>query len=147
MSDWFGTHSTGPAAEAGLDLEMPGPSAWLGPTLAAAVREGTVAESVLDGQVRHMLTLMERVGMLDGDYHRGPEREDDRPEHRAIARAVAAEGTVLLVNHGLLPLLPPAPRLAAPPPSTRPIRTPRSRASPSSVPTPCRWPWAAAAPK
>ena len=32
MSDWFGTHSTVPAALAGLDLEMPGPSAWLGPT-------------------------------------------------------------------------------------------------------------------
>jgi beta-glucosidase len=107
MSDWFGTHSTGPAAEAGLDLEMPGPSAWLGPTLAGAIRDGTVAESVLDGQVRHMLTLMERVGILDGGYRRGPEREDDRSEHRAIAHAVAAEGTVLLVNNGLLPLLPP----------------------------------------
>jgi beta-glucosidase len=105
MSDWFGTHSTGPAAEAGLDLEMPGPSAWLGPTLGAAVREGTLAESVLDGQVRHMLQLMERVGMLDGTYQRGPEREEDRPEHRAVARAVAAEGTVLLVNDGLLPIL------------------------------------------
>ena len=40
MSDWFGTHSTVPAALAGLDLEMPGPSAWLGPSLAAAVRGG-----------------------------------------------------------------------------------------------------------
>ncbi len=109
MSDWFGTHSTRPAAEAGLDLEMPGPSAWLGPTLGAAVREGTVAESVLDGQVRHMLQLMERVGMLDGTYQRGPEREEDWPEHRAVARAVAAEGTVLLVNDGLLPILGPSP--------------------------------------
>ena len=106
MSDWFGTHSTGPAAEAGLDLEMPGPSAWLGPTLAAAVRDGAVAESVLDVQVRHMLGLMERVGILDRRYLRGPEREEDRSEHRAIARAVTTEGTVLLVNDGLLPLLP-----------------------------------------
>ncbi len=104
ISDWFGTHSTGPAADAGLDLEMPGPSAWLGPTLGAAVREGVVAESVLDGQVRHMLQLMERVGILDGTYERGPEHEEDRPEHRAIARAVATEGTILLVNDGLLPL-------------------------------------------
>ena len=64
MSDWFGTHSTAPAALAGLDLEMPGPSAWLGPTLAAAVRNGEVDESVVDGQVRHMLRLMGRVGIL-----------------------------------------------------------------------------------
>ena len=55
MSDWFGTHSTAPAALAGLDLEMPGPSAWFGPTLATAVRDGLVDESVLDGQVRHVL--------------------------------------------------------------------------------------------
>ena len=130
MSDWFGTHSTGPAAEAGLDLEMPGPSAWLGPTLGAAVREGTLAESVLDGQVRHMLQLMERVGMLDGTYQRGPEHEEDRPEHRAVARAVAAEGTVLLVNDGLLP----HPRPLRGRPALR--GHPASRASPSSAPTP-----------
>src|ERR1700722_4916334 len=114
ISDWFGTHSTGPAAEAGLDLEMPGPSAWLGPTLGTAVREGAVAEAVLEGQVRHMLQLMERVGMLDGTYQRGPEREEDRPEHRAIARAVAPEGTVLLVNDGLPPLRAPTPAPDAP---------------------------------
>ena len=51
MSDWFGTHSTAPAALAGLDLEMPGPPPGSGPTLAAAVREGTVDEAVVDGQV------------------------------------------------------------------------------------------------
>ena len=65
MSDWFGTHSTVPAALAGLDLEMPGPSAWLGPTLAAAVRAGEVDESVVDGQVRNVLRLMGRVGILE----------------------------------------------------------------------------------
>ena len=67
MSDWFGTHSTVPAALAGLDLEMPGPSAWLGPTLAAAVRSGEVDESVVDGQVRNVLRLMSRVGILGAD--------------------------------------------------------------------------------
>ena len=40
----------GPAARAGLDLEMPGPSAWFGPTLAAAVRDGLVDETVVDGR-------------------------------------------------------------------------------------------------
>ena len=108
MSDWFGTHSTGPAAEAGLDLEMPGPSAWLGPTLGAAVREGTLAESVLDGQARHMLQLMEPGRGARPHPHlqaRDPELEEDRPAATgAIAHAVAAEGTVLLVNDGLLPL-------------------------------------------
>ena len=105
MSDWFGTHSTAPAARAGLDLEMPGPSAWLGPTLAAAVRQGLVDESVVDGQVRHLLRLMGRVGLLDGTAPApADEREEDDPGRRAVARQVAADGTVLLVNDGLLPL-------------------------------------------
>ncbi len=107
MSDWFGTHSTAPAALAGLDLEMPGPSAWLGPTLAAAVREGLVDEAVVDGQVRHLLRLMGRVGLLDGAAPApapADEREEDDPGRRAVAREVAADGTVLLVNDGLLPL-------------------------------------------
>jgi beta-glucosidase len=105
MSDWFGTHSTVPAALAGLDVEMPGPSAWLGPTLAAAVREGQIDESVVDGQVRHVLRLMGRVGIL-GRSTAPDELEEDDPGRRAVARRVAAEGTVLLVNDGLLPLDP-----------------------------------------
>ncbi|HVT41849.1 MAG TPA: glycoside hydrolase family 3 C-terminal domain-containing protein [Acidimicrobiales bacterium] len=108
MSDWFGTHSTAPAALAGLDLEMPGPSAWLGPTLAAAVRGGEVDESVLDGQVRHMLRLMGRVGILGRGTVPTEEAEEDDRDRRAVARRLATEGTVLLVNDGLLPLEPSA---------------------------------------
>ena len=105
MSDWFGTHSTAPAALAGLDLEMPGPPAWFGPSLAAAVRDGTVDESVVDRQVRHLLRLMAWVGLLDeGRAPATEEREEDDPGRRALAREVAVEGTVLLVNDGLLPL-------------------------------------------
>src|SRR5580698_9449861 len=104
VSDWFGTHSTVPAAVAGLDLEMPGPSAWLGPSLAAAVRSGDVDESVVDGQVRHVLRLMGRVGILGGGPTASDEAEADDPGRRAVARRVATEGTVLLVNDGLLPL-------------------------------------------
>ena len=107
VSDWFGTHSTGAAARAGLDLEMPGPSAWLGPSLAAAVRDGQVDESTVDGQVRHVLRLMGRVGILGGGSDAPPgEKEEDDPTRRAVARRVAAEGTVLLVNDGVLPLDP-----------------------------------------
>src|SRR5579863_1951455 len=109
MSDWYGTHSTAPAALAGLDLEMPGPPAWLGPNLAAAVQAGAVGEEVVDGQVRHLLGLMERVGLLDTRAGTSDtEQEDDDPERRALARRVAAEGTVMLRNDGLLPLDPAA---------------------------------------
>jgi beta-glucosidase len=107
MSDWFGTHSTVPAAAAGLDLEMPGPSAWFGPTLAGAVQGGAVSEPSLDRKAERVLTLMARVGILGGDPAAGePEREDDDPERRRVARQVVTEGTVLLRNDGLLPLDP-----------------------------------------
>ena len=106
LSDWYGTHSTAPAALAGLDLEMPGPPAWLGPNLAAAVRNGEVPESVVDRQARHLLGLMDRVGLLGAKDPIVAEAEEDDPGRRALARRVAAAGTVMLVNHDLLPLDP-----------------------------------------
>ena len=52
MSDWYGTHSTAPAANAGLDLEMPGPPAWFGPKARASGARGEVDEKRLDDMVR-----------------------------------------------------------------------------------------------
>jgi beta-glucosidase len=107
MSDWFGTHSTAAAAAAGLDLEMPGPSTWFGPTLAEAVQGGAVSEASLDRKAERILALMARVGILGGDPAAGePEKEEDDPERRRVARQVVTEGTVLLRNDGLLPLDP-----------------------------------------
>ncbi|KAH7389222.1 glycoside hydrolase, partial [Cadophora sp. MPI-SDFR-AT-0126] len=37
MSDWFGTYSTTKAMQAGLDLEMPGPTKWRGASLSHAL--------------------------------------------------------------------------------------------------------------
>ncbi|HYL51997.1 MAG TPA: glycoside hydrolase family 3 N-terminal domain-containing protein, partial [Acidimicrobiia bacterium] len=56
MSDWYGTHSTVAAANAGLDLEMPGPPQWFGTPLAEAVRAGQVPEVTLDAKARRVLT-------------------------------------------------------------------------------------------
>ena len=108
MSDWFGTHSTVPAVRAGLDLEMPGPSAWLGPDpgrRGAGRRRSTSLWST--SRCATCCVLMDRVGVLGGTTS-GPveEQEEDDPGRRAVAREVAAEGTVLLVNDGLLPLNP-----------------------------------------
>jgi beta-glucosidase len=97
VSDWFGTHSTAEAANAGLDLEMPGPGIHLGAKLVDAVRKSEVAPHVLDDAVRRLLRLAHRTGALDGS-DAGPERAVDRPEHRAVARRAAAEAIVLLAN-------------------------------------------------
>jgi len=104
MSDWYGTHSTVEAAEAGLDLEMPGPTAHRGAALVAAVNEGRLEAKTVAARARRVVQLAERVGTLDEG---GPEPDQsiDRPEHRALIRRASADGIVLLQNDGgLLPL-------------------------------------------
>ena len=104
MSDWYGTHSTAPAANAGLDLEMPGPPAWFGPKLAQAVRDGEVDEKRLDDMVRRVLAILERTGALDDPEVR-PEASLDDPVDRDVARRAASGSFVLLQNRAAaLPL-------------------------------------------
>ncbi len=103
VSDWFGTNSTVEVANAGLDLEMPGPARFLGDRLLAAVKAGDVAESVIDDKVRHLLDVVLKSGLMENPET--PEQAIDLPEHRAVIREAAAEGIVLLKNEGgLLPL-------------------------------------------
>jgi beta-glucosidase len=104
MSDWFGTKSTVEAAANGLDLEMPGPSMWRGPRLVAAVEAGEVSAEAIDESVRRVLRVATRAGVFAHPETR-LEEAIDRPEHRALARKVAADGIVLLKNDGeVLPL-------------------------------------------
>jgi beta-glucosidase len=105
ISDWYGTHSTVPAANAGLDVEMPGPPQHFGAKLAAAVRDGDVDEKVLDDKVRRVLGILQRAGALGGSVERQPEEYVDDPQDRAVARAAAVASFVLLKNDdALLPL-------------------------------------------
>lgn len=103
MSDWFGSHSTAPTVNAGLDLEMPGPSRDRGRKLLDAVAAGEVSAATVRTRALNVLRLMERTGALD-DHSQWEERADDRPEHRALIRRAGAEGAVLLKNTGVLPL-------------------------------------------
>lgn len=104
MSDWFGSHSTAETVNAGLDLEMPGPTRDRGAKLVAAVEAGEVSRETIRTRVLNILRLMERTGALD-DHAAHEERADDRPEHRALIRRAGAEGMVLLKNDGVLPLV------------------------------------------
>ena len=103
VSDWGGTHTTVDAANAGLDLEMPGRPRFFNDTLVEAVKSGAVAESTLDAKARRLLLLMERTDAFD-DPRDGPEQEADLPEHRALIREAAAGAMVLLRNESVLPL-------------------------------------------
>jgi beta-glucosidase len=103
MSDWYGTHSTTDAADAGLDLEMPGPPQWFGDKLADEVRADHLDEKRVDVMAGRVLELIERTGRLD-DTEELPEECIDDPEDRAVARRAAAESFVLLRNEGTLPI-------------------------------------------
>ncbi len=103
MSDWTGTYSMVEAANAGLDLEMPGPTWLRGPRLVEAVRDGRVDAAAVADSARRLLRLIARVGAFD-DPTIPDEQAIDKPEHRALIRRAGAEGIVLLKNDGLLPL-------------------------------------------
>jgi beta-glucosidase len=125
ISDWFAVQDGPACARGGLDLEMPGPARHWGAKLAEAVRKGEVPEADLDEAARRMLRLLARCGAFEtAGTPEAPERAEDRPEHRALARRAAIEGAVLLRNEGAaLPLLggprPPIRRLAVIGPNAR----------------------------
>jgi beta-glucosidase len=104
MSDWFGSRSTEPTVNAGLDLEMPGPTRDRGEKLIMAVEDGKVSQERVRESARNILRLMERTGAIT-DHRPHEEHAEDRPEHRALIRRAGAEGTVLLKNErNILPL-------------------------------------------
>ena len=104
MSDWYGTHSTVPAANAGLDLEMPGPPQWFGEKLEDAVDAGDVDEKAVNEKARRVLTLLEQTGRLDDAVPHTEECVDD-PVDREVARRAARESFVLLRNeNAVLPI-------------------------------------------
>src|SRR5512133_207624 len=99
MSDWFAARSTEPAANAGLDLVMPGPSGPWGDKLVVAVRDGRVSEATVDDKVLRLLRLAARVGALDGIEPSTPTAQA-WPEDAVASelRAAAAAGFVLARN-------------------------------------------------
>jgi len=109
MSDWTAAHDTEAAAEAALDLAMPGPASAYGPwgeALLEAVGKGAVDEALIDDKVVRILRLAARVGALaDGPVP--PELAVEAADSVAVAqelRAAAAAGFVLARNDDLLPL-------------------------------------------
>ncbi|MCD7826063.1 MAG: glycoside hydrolase family 3 C-terminal domain-containing protein [Clostridiaceae bacterium] len=100
MTDWGAMNRRVPALKAGLDLEMPSSHGETDRQLVAAVKDGTLDESVLDQAVRRILTLVNQY-----ESHK-PERKPDydKEAHHAIAKKTAAESAVLLKNNGILPL-------------------------------------------
>lgn len=93
----FGTYSTSEAINAGLDLEMPGPSRWRGAALVHAVSANKVLSSELDERVRAVLKLVKKSAQARIPEN-APETQLNRPVDRRLLRKVAADSIVLLKN-------------------------------------------------
>ncbi|KAJ3843726.1 glycoside hydrolase family 3 protein [Lentinula raphanica] len=108
MSDWYGTYGVDQPINAGLDLEMPGPTRWRTPILVNHVLSAQkLSPSTLDKRVRNMLTYIQHQARLNPEvvYGDGKERTRDTPEIRQFCRSLAARGIVLLQNRdNVLPL-------------------------------------------
>ncbi len=100
------------ALRAGIDVELPNGDAFAGP-LAARVVSGATDVALIDRAVLRVLAQKEELGLLDETFDTPPTSIDlDAPEHRAVARRLAAESVVLLTNDGVLPLAPTARSIA-----------------------------------
>ncbi|HEY2578670.1 MAG TPA: glycoside hydrolase family 3 C-terminal domain-containing protein [Streptosporangiaceae bacterium] len=104
-SDWGGTHSTAPSANAGLDMDMPGSDGFYGSALASAVSSGQVSNATLNSMVSRVLTEMFGFGLFDEPPAGSPGQTATSAADQSDALQLAEEGTVLLKNSGsVLPL-------------------------------------------
>ena len=103
QSDYTATHSTIPAALAGLDLEMKH-DAYYDSDMKAAVTSGKLPESVVDTMLIRRYGEMFRFGLFDHPHQPKP---IPAKQDGAMARAIAEQCAVLLKNSDhLLPLNP-----------------------------------------
>ncbi len=100
VTDWGAMNDRVKAFEAGLDLEMPGGLGYYDKDVILAVKNGALAESLLDDCVDRLLELV-----LTAAKRLQPESAIDEGAHHQLARKIAAASGVLLKNEDkLLPL-------------------------------------------
>lgn len=105
MSDWGGTNSTAASLNAGLDLEMPGPTKERSAeAVIRAVNAGEVTERTIDERATRVLKFLSRLRCFE-DPTIPPEKAVNKSEHQALIREVGSKGIVLLKNKdSILPL-------------------------------------------
>jgi beta-glucosidase len=108
MSDWGATHSTIPAANAGLDQESGYPfdvSPYYADALREAVENGWVKPARLDDMAHRILRSMFAQGVFDHPLNGDQSAKIDYAAHAAATQADAEGAIVLLKNDAkLLPL-------------------------------------------
>lgn len=107
VSDYGANHSPVASLRAGMDVEFMSDRFA---TLRDSLRAGSARDEMLDTVMRHILTSMNRFGLLAGAAPVGghsivrPVPRFDTLGSARVARAIATDGAVLLKNDGALPL-------------------------------------------
>lgn len=100
VTDWGANDDRVAGVLAGQDLEMPGGGSVHDAVVVDAVRGGSLAEAAVDRCARRVVNLLEQAAAATDV----PTPPLDLDANHALARRVAAAGTVLCTNDGLLPL-------------------------------------------
>jgi len=101
MTDWGACDDPVDSIQAGLDLEMPGPSAGNIDRIIQAIKDGRLKEAIVDQRVEHILNVVFRYS----ENHKIEQTYDFEAGHET-ARKIAANSAVLLKNEdSILPLM------------------------------------------
>ncbi|KAK7716884.1 hypothetical protein SLS63_010891 [Diaporthe eres] len=112
ISDWGGVNSTEESIVAGCDIEFPFSTKWRFEKVLDALKKGNISQADIDQAAENALTLVHRVTGGEA-YTEEPERQDNRPETRALIREAGTQGLTLLKNEGgILPINPKTAKLA-----------------------------------
>ena len=101
MTDWAANADADLAAAAGVDIAMPGDLGALG--AAGNLIQVDSTHTKLDEMVLHIVASWYKMRQ-DQDYPNINLSVDGQGDHKSLIRKIAAEGTVLVKNTGVLPL-------------------------------------------
>lgn len=100
----YGTYSTADAVNAGMDLEMPGPTRWRGQLITHSLMSKKISPHTLNLRVHEVLNLVNRVSKTEIPEN-APEGSRDIPETAELLRKISGQSIVLLKNKNqVLPL-------------------------------------------
>ena len=112
MSDFGSVHSTAASLDAGLDQELNRPIWYTPARLDAALAAGEITQEQIEQAAFDVVHTYIEKGLFDHLVPATAIPNVSTAEHKALAREIAEQSTVLLKNDGVLPLADDAPTVA-----------------------------------